>query len=197
MLIDSGASLTLINSNLFHQLPYYIRQSARYRSSKFQIHLADKSCLQAQKTLLLPITIANRTRKHTVYVVPKLWRPCIIGNNFIQKHNLQIDGGRQRVYFKDLVVENSITPNLDPIQENGEQYVLLASECVKIPSSPAVNIQVQPDKELATVEEEPSEYEITSINLTPCVANGIIKPQKSMNVQVANLTKKTIIIHSG
>lgn len=83
MLIGSGASLTLINSGLFHQLPYNIRQSARHLSSKFQIHLADKSCLQVQKTLLLPITIANCTRKHIVYVVPRLWRPCIIGTLFI------------------------------------------------------------------------------------------------------------------
>jgi hypothetical protein len=197
MLIDSGASLTLINSNLFYQLPYYIRQSARYPSSKFQIHLADKSCLQVQKTLVLPITIANHTRKHIAYVVPKLWRPCIIGNDFIQKHNLQIDGGRQRVYFKDLVVEKLITPKLDPIQEKDEQYVLLANECVKIPSYHAIDIQVQPDKEFVNIEEEPSEHEITSIKDTPCVTNGIIKPQKLMNVQVANLTKKTIIIHPG
>ncbi|CAF1048232.1 unnamed protein product [Didymodactylos carnosus] len=196
MLINSGASLTLIKSNLFH-LPYYIRQSARYPSSKFQIHLADKSCLYVQKSLLLPITIANRTKKHIVYVVPKLWRPCIIGNDFIQRHNLQIDGGHQRIYFKELVVKNPITPNLDPIREKEEEYVLLASERIKIPSYHAVNIQVQPDKEVVSTEEEPSEYEVTTIKLTPCVANGVIKPQKSMNVQVANLTKKTIIIHPG
>jgi hypothetical protein len=28
-----------------------------------------------------------------------LWRPCIIGNNFIRTHKLHIDGARQRVYF--------------------------------------------------------------------------------------------------
>jgi len=95
MLIDTGASLTLINSDLFYQLPYYIRQRARCTPSNFLVQLADKSCLHVQKTILLPITIANHTRRHTIYVVPKLWRPCIIGNDFIQKHNLQIDGGSQ------------------------------------------------------------------------------------------------------
>jgi hypothetical protein len=197
MLIDTGASLTLINSDLFYQLPYYIRQRARCPSSNFQIHLADKSCLHVHKIILLPIMIANHTRRHNVYVVPKLWRPCIIGNDFIQKHNLQIDGGRQQVQFKNLVMEKSRTLNMDHIQKNGEQYVLLASERIKVPSYHTVDIQVQPDKELVSVEEDPSDYEITSIKLTPCVANGIIKPQKSMNIQVANLTKKTIIIHPG
>jgi hypothetical protein len=130
-------------------------------------------------------------------VVPKLWRSCIIGNDFIQKHNLQIDGGRQQVQFKNVVVENLRTPNLDPNKEKEEQYVFLSSERVKIPSYHIVEIQVQPNKELVSVEEEPSEYEITSIKLTPCVANGIINRKESMNVQVANLTKKTIIIHPG
>jgi len=197
MLIDSGASLTLINSDLFYQLPYYMRQNARYPSSKFQIHLADKSRLEVQKILPLPITIANHTRQHIVHVVPRLWRPCIIGNDFIQKHNLQIDGGRQRVYFKDLVKGNSRAQHLDPIREKDEEYVLLACERVKIPSYHVVSIQVEPDKELVDTAEEPSEYEVTTIKFIPCVANGVIKPQKIMNVQVANLTKKTIIIHPG
>jgi hypothetical protein len=165
--------------------------------SKLQVHLADKSCLQVQKTLLLPITIANHTRRHIVHVVPKLWRSCIIGNDFIQKHNLQIDGGCQQVHFKDVGVENLRTSNREPNKEKEEQYVLRSSERVKIPSYHTVEIQVQSNKKLVSVEEEPSEYEITSIKLTPCVANGIINPKESMNVQVANLSKKPTIIHPG
>jgi len=130
-------------------------------------------------------------------VVPKLWRPCIIGNDFIKKHNLQIDGGRQEVYFLDPGVENLRKPNLDMIREEVEQYTLLACERVKIPPYHVLDIQVRPDKEVVSTGAETSEYEITSIKHTPCVANGIIKPQRSMNVQVANLTKKTILIHPG
>ena len=43
MLIDSDPSLTLINLDLFYQLPYHIRQGARYPLSNLQVHLADKS----------------------------------------------------------------------------------------------------------------------------------------------------------
>jgi hypothetical protein len=197
MLIDSGASLTLINLELFHQLPHHIRQHAYYPSSNFQVHLADKSCLYVLKTILLPITIAGKTRKHVVHVIPKLWRPCIIGNDFIQKHNLQIDGGRQRVYFEKSDVKNQVPPTFDLIDEEDEKYVLLACERVKIPSHHATSIQVEPNKEIVNEEDEPSEYEVTTIKFTPCVANGIIKPQRIMNVQVANLTRKTIIVHPG
>ena len=98
-----------------------------------RVHLADKSCVQAQKTLLLPITIANRTRKHRVYVAPNLWRPCIIGNDFIQQYKLQIGGGRQQVYFKRLVAKKPNALNTKPIQANEEEYTLLASECIKVP----------------------------------------------------------------
>ncbi|CAF3328622.1 unnamed protein product [Rotaria socialis] len=40
MLIDSGASLTLINSSLFNRLPYHIRQRVEYQTGNLQLHLA-------------------------------------------------------------------------------------------------------------------------------------------------------------
>ena len=85
MLIDTGASLTLINSNLFYQVPDYIRQRARRPSSNFQIHLADKSCLHVQNTVLLPITIATHTRKHKVYVVPQTMATMYYWQRFYSK----------------------------------------------------------------------------------------------------------------
>ena len=197
MLIDSGASLTLINLDFFYQLPYYIRQHIRYPTSNVQLHLADKSCLQVQGTIKLPINIANRIRRHKVHVVPKLWRSCIIGNDFIQKYNLQIDGGRQQVYFKRLIALESNTTTLVTTQEEEEEYTLLATERIKLAPFYAADIQVRPNTKIVGIPEKLSNYEITSIKETPCVANGIIKPTNSMNIQVANLGKKMIIIHPG
>ncbi|UJR24368.1 hypothetical protein I4U23_005745 [Adineta vaga] len=78
MLIGSGASLTLINSNLFFQLPYYTRRHAQYPEVNLQLRLADKSCLQVYKIIQVPISIVNRIVRHPVHVVPHLWRPSII-----------------------------------------------------------------------------------------------------------------------
>ena len=128
-------------------------------------------------------------------MVPKLWRPCIIGNDFIQKHNLQVDGGQQQVYFKDPGANNSRELNLNTSPEESEQHILLANERIKIPPYHAADLQVRSNREVISPNGEPPEYEITSLKHTPCVANGIIKPQTLMHVQVANLTKKTIIIH--
>ena len=138
------------------------------------MHLADKSRVHVEKTLLLPITIANQTRKHVVYVVPKLWRPCIIDNDFLQKHNLQVNGGRQQVYFKDLGATNSKEVSVDTARGESEQYILLADKRIKIPPYHAVDLQVRPNKEIINSNYEPPEYEVTSMKHTPCVANGII-----------------------
>lgn len=142
VLIDTGASLSLINLELFNRLPGYIRQNAQYLSSPLQVHLADRSCLAVQKSLTVSITIANRTKEHIVYVVPRLWRPCIIGNDFIKKHNLQIDGGCQEVYFREENTDNLKTSNTIQTENNDERYTLIATECVKIPPYHATYIQI-------------------------------------------------------
>ena len=100
LLIDSGASLTLINLHVFNQLPKYYHERAQPLPPNLCLQLADRFQLYVKYVLWLPITISNSARIHEVYVVPKLWRACIIGNDLIRKHNLQIDGGRQYAYFK-------------------------------------------------------------------------------------------------
>lgn len=146
LLIDSGASLTLINYRLFNQLPLYYRRRARLPPPSLFLQLADRSRLDIKYRLTLPICIANSTRTHTVYVVPQLWRECIIGNDLIKKHNLQIDGGKQRAYFKTIKPlmkyhEFTINP-----KENEETYQLIAMETVKIPAFHILNIEVRPHK---------------------------------------------------
>ena len=99
LVIDSGSSLTLINQKLFSRLPFHLRQRIRYPPSILSVQLPDASHLRIRYALSLPITIANSTCYHTVYVVPQLSRLCIIGNDLIKLHNLQIDGGQQTVHF--------------------------------------------------------------------------------------------------
>ncbi|CAF4952446.1 unnamed protein product, partial [Rotaria socialis] len=71
------------------------------------------------------------------------------------------------------------------------------NERIKISPFHAFNIEVKPNKPFSVIEEknEEDEYEVTSIKETPCVANGIIAPNQYITLQVANLTKRTIIIH--
>ena len=197
LLIDSGASLTLINQHLFSQLPLYYQQRARSPPPNLYLQLADRSRLHVKYAVSVPITISNSTRTHTVYVVPQLWRTSIIGNDLIRKHNLQIDGGRQYAYFKETQRNRANMYTEKEEKHIDENYTLLANERVKIKPFHAFNLQVRPNKPFINTNEDydQEEYEITSLKQTPCVANGIITPQNQMTVQVANLTGKTIIIH--
>ncbi|CAF5016786.1 unnamed protein product, partial [Rotaria magnacalcarata] len=212
LLIDSGASLTLINLEFCLQLPRYYRQKAELPPPNLCLQLADRSQLYVKYTLSLPITISNSTRVRRIYVVPKLWRSCIIGNDLIRKHNLQIDGGRQYAYFKSkkrstqLQQERKETINKSAqLQQEGKEtinnddkYVLIANERIKISLLHAFNIEVKPIKPFSiTEDDEENEYEVTSIKETPCVANGIIIPRQHMTLQVANLTERTIIIYKN
>lgn len=148
-------------------------------------------------SLILPITIEKTTRYHKVHVVPRLWRSCIIGNDLIRKHNLQIDGGRQLAYFKQKRNHTQQTDNAKDKLENEDEYILLAKERMKLAPLYAFNIEVKPNRPFSHVDisNESDQYEIKSLKHTPCVANGIITPREYMTLQVANLTDRTIIIH--
>ena len=93
------SSLTLINDYLYRQLPPYLTRFRRRPTSTVVLRLPNNSPLHIQWTLSLPITLKQTTCWHTVYVVRDLWRPCIIDNNFIHQRNLQIDGGKQTIFF--------------------------------------------------------------------------------------------------
>ncbi|CAF3221850.1 unnamed protein product [Rotaria sp. Silwood2] len=198
LLIDSGASLTLINLQFFLQLPRYYRQKAQPPPPNLCLQLADRSQLCVKYALSLPITISNSTRVHRIYVVPKLWRSCIIGNDLIRKHNLQIDGGRQYAYFKSKKRSAQLQQERKETISNDDNYVLIANERIKIAPFHAFNIEVKPIKPfLITEDDEENEYEVTSIKETPCVANGIITSRQHMTLQVANLTERAIIIYKN
>ncbi|CAF1253603.1 unnamed protein product [Rotaria sordida] len=207
----TGASLTLINKKLFAKLPYYFRRRARYPPSWLILQLADKSQLKVQYVLSLPITIANCTKTHTVYVVPKLSQPCIIGNDLIKRHNLQIDGRRQNAYFKQYSIyrfnrhhneqQYSIyrfnRHHNEQQYKNDDEYILIADERLKIPSTHTAYIRVRPNKPFLVINQEGDDYEVTSLKNTPCVANGIINPQRNLEIEVANFTGRAIMIHPG
>lgn len=198
LLIDSGASLTLINQYLFNRLPKHYRQQATRPPPNLFLQLADRSQLYIQSVLSLPITIAHSTRIHTVYVVPNLWKSCIIGNDLIQKHNLQIDGGRQIAYFRHRQNKRTYEHKRASNISTNNEYILLSTERIKLPPFHAYDIAVKPKEPFNfNQQEHDTEYELISLQNVPRVANGIITPRQDMIIQIANFTNKMIMIHVG
>ena len=136
--------------------------------------------------------------------MPRLWRSCIIGNNFIKENNIQIDGGNQRVYYNRSTSSNTNPPEqiTESLNTNRETYVLCAVEVATIPPYHAYNINVQPSVPFAsTTSIEEDEYELQAYRHKNKkretglqIANGIILPKDNMQIQVANLSKSTITI---
>ncbi|CAF4264478.1 unnamed protein product, partial [Rotaria sordida] len=72
-----------------------------------------------------------------------------------------------------------------------------ADDRLKIPSTHIAYIHVRPNKPFSVINQEGDDYEVTSLKNTPCVTNGIINPQRDLEVEVANFTERTIMIHPG
>ncbi|CAF5170145.1 unnamed protein product, partial [Rotaria magnacalcarata] len=99
----------LINFHLFQRLDPLLTTSKRIPPPSLSLRLPSKSTLFVKWVLRLPFSVQNTTRWSTVYVIPDLWRPCIIGNNFIRTHNLQIDGAHQHVYFPTIPTNRNLS----------------------------------------------------------------------------------------
>ena len=208
MLIDTGSSLTLINSYLLSQLDPHFKKYLQPPPTNMHLQLADKSPLYISHTLKLPICIDNITKNYTVHVVPRLWRRCIIGNNFITETNLHIDGGNQHVYYNrpQRVFYNKSQRGRDETKRKNElTYILCAAEQITIPPYHAYNIPVKPNTPFTQLNNnEDEEYEICTYipkdrehQTTLHVANGIISPRENLWLQTANLSKSMITILPG
>jgi len=208
MLIDTGSSLTLINSHLLSKLDPFITKNLRPPPFNIHLQLADKSPLYISHTLKLPVTIDNITQSYTVYIAPRLSRNCIIGNNFIKQNNLQIDGGNQYVYYKRPIrkqVRQFQQINKETKKTNELSYILRAAKQVIIPPYHAYNIHVKPNIPfVSTTNNENEEYELRAYSdnnkehqRTPYVANRILVPQKSLHIKATNLSKSAITILVG
>ena len=207
MLIDTGSSLTLINSSLVSKLDPHITKHIRPPPPNVHLQLADRSQIYISHSLKVPININSVTTQYTVYVVPQLWRSCIIGNNFISENNLQIDGGKQRVYYRTAKTEtiSSAEHGKRKTQNNKRTYILCAAEQVTIPPYHAYNISVKPNVPFqSTNDKEHEQYELYAYvkrnkehEGTPRIANGILTPMENLRIQVANLSKATIRILIG
>ncbi|CAF2097926.1 unnamed protein product, partial [Rotaria magnacalcarata] len=207
MLIDTGSSLTLINSYLLSQLDPCIKKYLRSPPANIHLQLADRSPLHISYTLNVPTSTGNVTHQFTVYVVPRLWRSCIIGNNFIKQKNLQIDGGNQHAYYKRSTHQEINRPKSRRIikNKNKKVYLLCVAEKITIPPYHARYIAVKPTVPFRSItNNEYEEYELKPFirknkdyQVIPQIANGILSPAKNLCIQAANLSKATITILAG
>ena len=203
-LIDSGSSLTLINYKLFKRLSPYLTRLCHPPSPSLRLRLANHSSLSLQWVLHVPITLQLTTRWHTVYVVRDLWRPCIIGNDFIRNHNLQIDGGSQRLSFAPTTYRGSRHPQLKPSYKsksskypNTRDRVPLSSHLSsvsqKTSNSTTENLPDNPDKSsIPTIIPHSSSPTTTCIHHTLSSTPDTPDPPQATSASPPDLSESTL-----
>ncbi|CAF0888235.1 unnamed protein product [Rotaria sordida] len=103
----------------------------------------------------------------------------------------------QYVLSLPITIENCTKTHTVYVVPKLSQSCIIADDRLQIPSTRLAYIHVRRNKPFSVINQEGDDYEVTSLKNTPCVTNGIINPQRDLELEVANFTERTIMIHPG
>ncbi|BHF70274.1 hypothetical protein SprV_0301332400 [Sparganum proliferum] len=106
-LIDTGATVSLVNPRIVPQQLYAIR---RPRCPFTRLTAADGSPMNHIGTVSLDVTLPQSTSSHTFIVTPKLTWDLVLGIDFLARHGCQIDVKQRTVRFSTKKEEEPMTP---------------------------------------------------------------------------------------
>nr|VZI43825.1 unnamed protein product [Spirometra erinaceieuropaei] len=95
-LIDTGATVSLVNPRIIPKQLYAIRTPA---CPCTQLTAADGSRMNHIGTVSLDVTLPQSTSSHTFIVTPKLTWDLVLGIDFLARHGCQIDVKQRTVQF--------------------------------------------------------------------------------------------------
>ena len=102
-----------------------------------------------------------------------------------------------RLHILNECIQNFNQSHTELANHNEDEYILISDERLKTPPAHTFYIRVRPNKPFLVLNKTEEQYEITSIRATPCVGNGIMNPQKNLQIQAANISGRTIMVHVG
>ncbi|CAF0842311.1 unnamed protein product [Adineta steineri] len=203
--IDTGSNLTVLSEETFHQLSYESIPLTAIDSPPLIIRCANGQPLRTNGLYHLNISFQNKSFTHPVYVLPHLQHSCIVGLDFLRKHNMYVGGQHDQILF---LSESEVTQsptyhspppdqkkNTDPIPLNSSSYSLQAIDAHDLPPYHSMIIAVQPTKSFFEYSEHQT-YFVSSIKESPLVANGLISPNKKLFIEVSNFSPHPINIQS-
>nr|VZI47949.1 unnamed protein product [Spirometra erinaceieuropaei] len=105
-LIDTGATVSLVNPRIIPKQLYAIRRPA---CPCTQLTAADGSRMNHIGTVSLDVTLPQSTSSHTFIVTPKLTWDLVLGIDFLARHGCQIDVKQRTVQFNTKKEEEPMT----------------------------------------------------------------------------------------
>ena len=195
--IDTGSNLTVLSAETFHQLSHDSIPLTPIDSPTLTVRCANGQPLCTDGLYQLNISFQNKSFVHSVYVLPYLQHSCIIGLDFLRKHNIHVGGQHDEILFPPQ--SNEILPstchspppdqkkNTPSIPVNSSSYSLQAIVAHNLPPYHSIIIPVQPTKAFSEFTENQI-YFVSSINKSPLVANGLVSPHKTLFIEIANFS---------
>lgn len=139
-LVDTGASLSVINESLFKKIPAKIQISP---SRILQIKGVGGQCYNTKGCVVLPVLIGNLIIHQEFHIFENSQHPVILGRDFLKKHNANIDWAS-----RTLTVHKGLTGI--SLLEAHDSCIVKPSQNIKIPANCQCIIEVKVPKHCNT-----------------------------------------------
>ncbi|CAF1045914.1 unnamed protein product [Didymodactylos carnosus] len=149
VMIDTGATRTLINEKSLRQTKHkkYINKT------QLQFVMADGCTpFKVVGETELSIKMGHKTTRMTAYIAKNLYTDCILGMDYVNKHNLKINSKKQIISIGEK--SEKIRINMDKDIE-AIQFPVTLTQQIKIPPQQYVQAQVSVGISAATVAFKP------------------------------------------
>ena len=165
-LVDSGASISLINSDII--APEKLQSLSR-ASLPLAVG-ANGSPLHVMGKIDLPVKLGNFESKHSFVVVDKLVVDCILGADFLFHHGAVLDCSKHSLHLCTSKGRFCVPFQIKPSQGTRETLSVVVAEDVVVEGRHMMYI--------------PAQLRSTSNKgqLTPSVSEGLVEPLESMAV---------------
>ena len=195
----------MISEEAFQQIAPTPTTLIPIQSPSLHVRCANGQYLRTQGLYYLNICFLNKSFTHPVYILPHLQHFCIIGLDFLRKHDVHVGGKHDQITFPtgppevDPTINQAPSPPAQsntpsPNRTNSSSYSLAATEPHHLPPYHSMTIPVQPTKPFSQFCENEI-YSVSSITESPMVANGLISPQKLLFIEISNFSHHPLNIY--
>ena len=193
-LIDSGAQVSLLNAEIFTQLPTKLVRRLPHRSSRLKSASGDP--IPSIGVYNINIHLGEVPLMHTFHVVKQLKQSALLGADFLAQTGAILDCGKQTIKIHDTILK------LIPCTEVGSLCRL--PRRVRVPPQTAMSTRARLNPSVAPLETN-QVYEISSpgsevLDSEPGIGvmNGLAHPQRNtVPVVLINTTGKTFQFERG
>jgi len=189
-LIDTGSCRSICTSDLVKQLKYSVKPLESGELG--MLFVANGSRMKILGKVVLPIKIQGLLSHHTFYVTDSTMHEIILGLDFLEKLEADIDLKSKTISFLDF-----IRAQLTVITEHGKQFVSTKSTIVLQPTSesviPVFVVKSYPLHQLSLIEPLPNSHHKF------CVARCLVKVKEARQTfcKLLNPTDSVITIAKG